>query len=73
MFGSTRFMAPEEFELGARIDERTTVFNLGRAAFVFLGERATASQRAATIRACNPDRATRFASVDAFVAAWSSG
>ena len=39
MFGSTRFMAPEEFELGARIDERTTVFNLGRAAFVFLGER----------------------------------
>jgi serine/threonine-protein kinase len=38
MFGSTRFMAPEEFTLGATIDERTTVFNLGRTAFVFLGE-----------------------------------
>jgi serine/threonine-protein kinase len=36
LFGSSRFMAPEEFELGAQIDERTTVFNLGRAAAVFL-------------------------------------
>lgn len=26
MFGSSRFMAPEEFRLGATIDERTTVF-----------------------------------------------
>jgi serine/threonine-protein kinase len=31
-------MAPEEFEKGATIDERTTVFTLGRAAFVFLSE-----------------------------------
>jgi serine/threonine protein kinase len=37
-YGSTRFMAPEEFEKGATIDERTTVFTLGRAAFVFLSE-----------------------------------
>ena len=29
MFGSSRFMAPEEFELGATIDERTTVFTMG--------------------------------------------
>jgi serine/threonine-protein kinase len=27
---SDRFMAPEEYERGARIDERTTVFTLGR-------------------------------------------
>jgi len=39
--GSTRFMAPEEFRRGATIDERTTVFTLGRAACVFL--RATVS------------------------------
>lgn len=71
MFGSTRFMAPEEFDLGARIDERTTVFNLGRAAFVFLGERGTATQCAAATRACNPDPAARFASVADFFAAWS--
>ena len=36
MFGSTRFMAPEEFARGARIDERTTLFTMGRAAAVFL-------------------------------------
>lgn len=34
--GSTRFMAPEEHELGARIDSRTTVFNLGRMVELFL-------------------------------------
>lgn len=70
MFGSTRFMAPEEFELGARIDERTTVFNLGRAAFVFLDERGTAPQRAAATRACSPDPAARFATVEDFLDAW---
>ena len=31
-------MAPEEFERGATIDERTMVFTLGRAAFVFLSD-----------------------------------
>ncbi len=33
--GSTRFMAPEEFRRGARIDGRTTVFNLGRMLAIF--------------------------------------
>ena len=36
MFGSTRFMAPEEFELGRTIDERTTVFAMGRTLSIFL-------------------------------------
>ena len=36
--GSTRFMAPEEFCRGAQIDERTTVFTLGRAAYVLLSD-----------------------------------
>ena len=36
-YGSTRFMAPRSSK-GATIDERTTVFTLGRAAFVFLSE-----------------------------------
>lgn len=30
MFGASRFMAPEDLEFGAPIDERTTVFTLGR-------------------------------------------
>ena len=73
MFGSTRFMAPEEFELGAQVDERTTVFNLGRAALVFLGERGTATQLAAATRACSPDPSERFATVEDFLAAWCCG
>ena len=36
LHGSTRFMAPEEFELGATIDARTTVFTLGRMIELFL-------------------------------------
>ena len=38
MFGSSRFMAPEEFQLGAVIDQRTTVFTMGRTAAVFLSD-----------------------------------
>ena len=38
MPGSTRFMAPEEFEKGQVIDERTTVFTLGRTAAIFLDD-----------------------------------
>jgi serine/threonine-protein kinase len=34
--GSSRFMAPEEFQLHATIDSRTTVFNLGRLIELFL-------------------------------------
>ena len=50
MFGSTRFMAPEEFELGARLDERTTVFTLGRIIWHF-ATRLTEHQAAF----CGPD------------------
>jgi len=78
LFGSDRFMAPEEFEKGARIDERTTVFNLGRAAAVFLGDgtldrvafRGTDVQHAAMTCACHADRRERFASVAELAAAW---
>ena len=38
MAGSSRFMAPEEFELGATIDERTTVFTMGRTAAVLMSD-----------------------------------
>jgi len=80
MFGSTRFMAPEEFERGARIDERTTVFTLGRAISVFLGDgdlnragfRGSEAQHAAMTTACRPDPAGRFPSVAELVRAWRS-
>ncbi|MGH9222374.1 MAG: serine/threonine protein kinase [Acidimicrobiales bacterium] len=75
--GSTRFMAPEEFERGRTIDERTTVFNLGRTALVLLhtgdldGEfRGTAAGRGVLARATQPDPDHRHPSVARFVADW---
>jgi serine/threonine protein kinase len=38
MFGSSRFMAPEEFSLGAPIDGRTTAYVMARAVLVFLAD-----------------------------------
>lgn len=38
MFGSSRFMAPEEFTLGAPIDSRTTAYVMARTVLVFLAD-----------------------------------
>jgi len=78
MFGSTRFMAPEEFERGALIDEQTTVFVMGRTALVFLSDgtldptqfRGPRALFDVVARACAPDRADRFASMASFYGAW---
>lgn len=80
MFGSSRFMAPEEFALGAAIDERTTVFTLGRTIAEFLSDgtldrapfRGNDAPFAVMERACREDRAERFASVEELCAAWFS-
>jgi len=39
MWGQIRFMAPEEWQRGAALDDRTNVYRLGATAFVFLGEK----------------------------------
>ncbi len=77
MFGSRRFMAPEELTLGATIDERTTVFNMGRCITAFLHDRCTSlrSLPAEAIleveaRACHSDPDRRFASMEQFCRAW---
>jgi len=78
MFGSTRFMAPEEFELGALIDERTNVFVMGRTALVFLSDgtlnadafRGTRDLFEVVARACESDRSRRYDSMAAFYRAW---
>jgi serine/threonine protein kinase, bacterial len=78
MFGATRFMAPEEFELGAVLDERTTMFTLGRLVRHFatrLTERDEdfcGSPAVAEVvrRACRPLPADRYADVAAFGEAW---
>ena len=76
--GSRRFMAPEEFVRGSVIDQRTTVFTLGRTAAVLLSDgdpesgawRGTDRIRDVLRRATSRDRDNRSESVAAFVRAW---
>ncbi|MDX3383553.1 serine/threonine protein kinase [Streptomyces niveiscabiei] len=75
--GSRRFMAPEEWRRGARIDARTTVYVLGRALRLLLdagdGERAwrgTPAQSAVLERATREAPGERFADVRELAAAW---
>jgi serine/threonine-protein kinase len=75
--GSRRFMAPEEFQRGAVIDARTTVFNLGRTIRLLLDAtdveeqwRGTPEQLEVIEHACASDPAGRFLSVADLVQAW---
>ena len=78
MFGSSRFMAPEEFEQGARIDERTTVFTMGRTAAVLLSDgtlerqpfRGSGALYEVVRHACHDDQEKRYESMASFFAAW---
>jgi serine/threonine-protein kinase len=78
MFGSSRFMAPEEFELNALIDEVTNVFVMGRTALVFLSDgtlnqesfRGSVALFSVIQRACQPERAHRYESLESFHEAW---
>ncbi|MVA75898.1 serine/threonine protein kinase [Auraticoccus sp. F435] len=78
MFGSDTFMAPEEHVLGAVIDQRTTVFTLGRLVWHF-GTRLTERRDrfvgppalAEVVEvACHPDPARRHRDVAALSHAW---
>jgi serine/threonine-protein kinase len=82
--GSTRFMAPEEFQRGATIDQATNVYTLGRTAILLLGDglphatpraalenwRGTRAMEGVVLRATSPERAARYPTVRAFVEAW---
>lgn len=72
MFGSTRFMAPEELRLGAVIDERTTVFNMGRCLLEFVDSRLKQlpSISAVAQRACEVSPEDRFDTYEDFFTAW---
>lgn len=80
MFGSDRYMAPEEHVLGATIDQRTTVFTLGRLA-LHLGTGTTddparyvaGEDRAAVlVRATSADPTDRYPDVAALASAYAS-
>ncbi|WP_339215640.1 serine/threonine-protein kinase [Ornithinibacillus sp. FSL M8-0202] len=80
MWGSSRFMSPEEFELGAVIDGSTNVFNMGAMAFSLLGGELNRSYDKweagrelyeVAIKAVEKDRNKRFPSVEVFYQEWN--
>ncbi|MFC5449349.1 serine/threonine protein kinase [Paenibacillus aestuarii] len=79
MWGSSRFMSPEEFLLGAEIDGCTNVFNMGALAFAVLGgelDRSFEHWEAGeelyeiALKSVDPDRGNRYGTVLEFKAAW---
>jgi serine/threonine-protein kinase len=74
MFGSSRFMAPEQFSLGAPIDTRTTAYVLARTALIFLSDttldRSAFRASDAHFAVLQEATTTRFPSYPAFHAAW---
>lgn len=80
MWGSSRFMSPEEYQLRADIDEITNVYLMGATAFVLLGgeldcsfdrwEANKALLEVASKAVCKY-RKERFQSIDEFISAWN--
>jgi serine/threonine-protein kinase len=78
MFGSSRFMAPEEFRRGAEIDQRTNVYTMGRTLAVFLSDgtlergpfRGADPLHAIMLRACHEQPEERYPSMAGFWSAW---
>ena len=75
-------MSPEEFTLGAEIDEITAVFLMGATAFALFGGELDRSREkwaldgqkyAAALRAVSEKREERFQSLRDFAAAWNGG
>lgn len=73
--GSRRYMAPEEFVRGSTIDERTTVYVLGRTLHHLLdspqGWRGTAAQAAVVARATRSLPDERYRDVASLIHAWA--
>ena len=78
LWGSSRFMSPEEFELHAMIDARTNVFNMGQWLLLswavekisFTKWEASKDLYEIAYRAVNENRIERYASVEAFYEEW---
>jgi len=79
MYGSSRFMSPEEFQLGATIDEITNVYTMGATAFALFGderdrcfEKWTLSKELFSVAktAVSDERNNRQQSIEKFIADW---
>ena len=80
MWGSSRFMSPEEYELGAPLDEVTNVFTLGAMAFSLFADSDFSREAwplddrryAVAKRAMGEARGLRHPSIRAFIEDWNS-
>ncbi|WP_051251473.1 serine/threonine-protein kinase [Paenibacillus harenae] len=81
MWGSSRYMSPEEFQLGAQIDERSNVFQMGAAAFQLFGggvERsfdnwqANAKLYSIALKAVSLEKGDRYQTMDEYFETWNN-
>jgi serine/threonine protein kinase len=79
MWGSTRFMSPEEFKLGAAIDEITNVYLMGSTAFALFTDSDRSPEKwplgeelyKVALRAVSNDRNQRQQSIQQFIDEWN--
>lgn len=80
MWGSSRYMSPEEFQLGEEIDQRSNVFVMGATAFQLFGggkERDFDQWQAnehlykVALKAVRTQKEDRYSSIDEFFEAWN--
>ena len=81
MWGSSRFMSPEEFQLGAVIDEVTNVYAMGATAFALFGDEKDrradkwmfkAEPFDVAKRAVSDERENRQGSIAEFISEWNA-
>ena len=81
MWGSSRFMSPEEFQLGAVVDEVSNVFALGATAFEFFGNNRDRCREQwdgppalfeVACKAVSPERGARYQCIGEFMEEWDA-
>ncbi len=79
MWGSTRFLSPEEYTLGAPLEETTTAYNMGALAFEFFGNNEDRAKKSwigpsplfeVAQRATKEAKSDRYPSMRAFIDSW---
>lgn len=78
MWGSARFMSPEEYKLGEILDEITNVFTIGQMGFSLFTDSErdekiwplSASSYHVLMKAISPDRSNRYLSLAEFCKCW---
>lgn len=79
MWGSSRFMSPEEYELGAVLDEITNVFTIGQMGFSLFTDSCREPERwpltfqgyQVLAKAISPEREKRYGSIQEFDQCWN--